>query len=134
MKGYLENNTITKSPIDISYLKTKHKNTSFPSNWESADLSSFGMVNITEVTKPTINGKTQKLNELSPELIDGNWTQKFEVVSLTTDEINNDKSNILASARITRDELLKESDWTQATDSPLASDKKTEWVTYRQAL
>ena len=134
MKGYLENNTITKWPIDISYLKTKHKNTSFPSTWESVDLSSFGMVTIKEVTRPTINSKTQKINELSPELIDGNWTQKFEVVSLTTDEVNNQKGNILSNARFTRDELLKESDWTQTADSPLSSDKKTEWATYRQAL
>lgn len=134
MKGYLENNSITKWPIDIGYLKAKHKNTSFPSDWESADLSSFGMVPITEVTRPTIDDKTQKINELSPELIDGDWTQKFEVVSLTTDEIDNQKSNILSNVRITRDELLKESDWTQTTDCPLTSDKKTEWATYRQAL
>tara|TARA_R100001443_G_scaffold93304_1_gene99885 strand:- start:975 stop:1433 length:459 start_codon:yes stop_codon:yes gene_type:complete len=134
MKGYLENNTITKWPIDISYLKTKHKNTSFPSDWESANLSSFGMVTIKEVTRPTIDSKTQKLNELNPELIDGDWTQKFEVASLTTDEINNQKSIILADVRLTRDELLKESDWTQVTDSPLSNTKKTEWATYRQSL
>ena len=29
---------------------------------------------------------------------------------------------------------LKNSDWTQGDDSPLTSEKKTEWATYRQAL
>ncbi len=36
--------------------------------------------------------------------------------------------------RIQRDRLLKESDWTQAADSPLSDTKKAEWATYRQAL
>ena len=36
--------------------------------------------------------------------------------------------------RIQRDRLLKESDWTQAVDSPLSDVKKAEWVTYRQHL
>jgi hypothetical protein len=33
-----------------------------------------------------------------------------------------------------RDILLVESDWTQLPDSPLTTEKKTEWATYRQAL
>ena len=33
-----------------------------------------------------------------------------------------------------RNELLKESDWTQVNDSPLTDAKKAEWATYRQAL
>jgi len=33
-----------------------------------------------------------------------------------------------------RNAVLAATDWTQAADSPLSSDKKTEWATYRQAL
>jgi len=33
-----------------------------------------------------------------------------------------------------RNAILSATDWTQAADSPLSSDKKTEWATYRQAL
>jgi len=36
--------------------------------------------------------------------------------------------------RIQRNELLKESDWTQSNDCPLSDSKKAEWVTYRQSL
>jgi hypothetical protein len=36
--------------------------------------------------------------------------------------------------RKTRNNLLRESDWTQAVDSPLSDSKKTEWKTYRQSL
>jgi len=33
-----------------------------------------------------------------------------------------------------RNALLAASDWTQAADSPLSDEKKTEWATYRQEL
>ena len=36
--------------------------------------------------------------------------------------------------RNTRNELLADSDWTQANDSPLAAEKKVEWASYRTAL
>tara|TARA_R100000781_G_scaffold113964_1_gene83640 strand:+ start:1176 stop:1409 length:234 start_codon:yes stop_codon:yes gene_type:complete len=36
--------------------------------------------------------------------------------------------------RLIRKTLLQESDWTQASDSPLTNAKKTEWATYRQQL
>ena len=38
------------------------------------------------------------------------------------------------NARVFRDTLLLESDWTQGSDSPLTTEKKTEWTTYRAAL
>lgn len=36
--------------------------------------------------------------------------------------------------RLQRNELLKESDWTQVNDCPLSDSKKQEWATYRQEL
>tara|TARA_R100000655_G_scaffold108610_1_gene160941 strand:+ start:1007 stop:1225 length:219 start_codon:yes stop_codon:yes gene_type:complete len=36
--------------------------------------------------------------------------------------------------RILRNRKLKNSDWTQANDSPLSDTKKAEWATYRQTL
>ena len=132
--GFLENNAITKWPISRSFLQSKYPTTSFPKDLEKANLTEFNVVTIKETTKPSHDYKTQKIAEIAPVLIDGTWTQKWEITSLTTDEINNNKTNILSNTRIERDELLKESDWTQTSDSPLTSDKKTEWATYRQSL
>ncbi len=42
--------------------------------------------------------------------------------------------DFLPTIRIQRNELLKESDWTQVNDAPLADSKKQEWATYRQEL
>ena len=43
-------------------------------------------------------------------------------------------TDYIGALRHLRDVLLRESDWTQFTDSPLSDSKKAEWVTYRQAL
>ena len=40
----------------------------------------------------------------------------------------------LEEIRERRDSLLSASDWTQLPDSPLSSEKKEEWATYRQEL
>ena len=39
-----------------------------------------------------------------------------------------------AYVRKQRNALLAESDWTQANDSPLSTEVKTSWATYRTAL
>lgn len=41
---------------------------------------------------------------------------------------------LAVEVREQRDRLLKDSDWTQMPDSPLAEEKKNAWQTYRQAL
>lgn len=46
-------------------------------------------------------------------------------------EISNAK---LDETRAIRNFLLKESDWTQVSDSPLSPEKKAEWAEYRQKL
>ena len=40
----------------------------------------------------------------------------------------------LEALRKERNTLLQNSDWTQASDSPLSNSKKAEWATYRQSL
>jgi hypothetical protein len=42
--------------------------------------------------------------------------------------------NVLEILRNKRNELLRQSDWTQVNDSPLSDSKKKEWATYRQSL
>jgi len=42
--------------------------------------------------------------------------------------------NVLEILRNKRNELLKQSDWTQVNDCPLSDSKKQEWATYRQSL
>lgn len=58
-------------------------------------------------------------------VVDGSVVDKEHV---ETDELK------ATNARLERDALLRESDWTQVLDAPLTDDQKTQYRTYRQAL
>lgn len=85
------------------------------------DLEKFLLVDIPEhISSHFANAR---------KLEDGSW------------EIYYDKQKFDDMTRITyhcirerRDRLLKESDWTISTDSPLSEEKKNEFKIYRQAL
>lgn len=49
-------------------------------------------------------------------------------------EVNPAPVATLDLVRLSRAPLLSGTDWTQAADSPLSTEKKAEWATYRQAL
>jgi hypothetical protein len=61
-----------------------------------------------------------------------------EVVELTEEEIAEMATaatqGLTLENRHTRNQLLADSDWTQANDSPLSAEKKVEWATYRTLL
>lgn len=69
------------------------------------------------------------VNEL--EVIGGVIQVKSTVEADRAAALLQDQKEILRSER---NELLKQSDWTQFNDSPLDNTKKQEWATYRQAL
>ena len=64
--------------------------------------------------------KTQKVDIVTEDLVD--YTPPVEVIDYA------------GANRYTRNDLLKETDWTQVPDSPLTAAKRAEWVTYRQDL
>lgn len=74
---------------------------------------------------------TQKLVSCAPVLEDG-WVYTVEVQNKTDDEITADKASAMANIRARRNQLLQETDGTQAVDNP--NPKKTEWASYRQQL
>lgn len=49
-------------------------------------------------------------------------------------EVNPAPVPTLDLVRLSRAPLLSGTDWTQAADSPLSTEKKAEWATYREAL
>jgi len=61
----------------------------------------------------------------------GQVVQKSAEPSLSNEEL---QSLCMKKLKRVRSELLLESDWTQITDVPLTSTKKSEWSTYRQQL
>ncbi len=63
------------------------------------------------------------------------WTYNGSTFADSDTRTTAEKTNTQWNAvRTQRTGKLKTSDWTQGADSPLTDSKKTEWVTYRQAL
>ena len=63
--------------------------------------------------------------------IDGQWFTKYSVADMDDEAKTAKDAEQAKSVRTTRDEKLKETDWTQVSDAPV---DKTVWATYRQAL
>lgn len=67
--------------------------------------------------------ETNNISGTGCQLIDGVWEEPGSVAVLGWVAITNGRDNYLAL-----------SDWTQLPDAPITSEKKQEWLEYRQAL
>jgi len=65
------------------------------------------------------------------EEIDGKWYTKYSVADMDDEAKTAKDAEQAKSVRTTRDEKLKDSDWTQVADAPV---NKETWATYRQEL
>ena len=59
---------------------------------------------------------TERLNPTTP-YVSGSYVFTVEVLDMTADEVTNKKDSAMANIRATRDQLLKDTDWTQIPDS-----------------
>lgn len=65
------------------------------------------------------------------EQIGGKWYTKYSVADMDADAKAAADVTQAAAVRQTRNQMLKDSDWTALTDAPVTG---TAWATYRQAL
>lgn len=70
----IKDNVVNKYPYTSADLFAEFPNTSFPSDLELADLSSFGVFKVIKVDKPVVN-YTDVVEEGIPVFDDGNWIQ-----------------------------------------------------------
>jgi hypothetical protein len=93
-------------------------------------LTSLGASVVLEVPTPTIT-RYQGIARDGVEQIDGQWFTKWRIVDFEDAVKAVVDEQQAKSVRTSRDEKLKETDWTQVADAPV---DKTVWATYRQAL
>lgn len=126
----IENQNITTYPYSITQLRMDNPNTSFPLNPKEEDLRDFGVVYIQPVEKPVVD-YTQTVVEATPQQLGGTWTQVWQVLPASAEEIA-ERVDLQANiVRATRNNLLSQSDWTQVADAPV---DKAAWAVYRQQL
>lgn len=128
--AFVENSAITAYPIGSVEIKRRFPNTSFRLPLEGQDLSDFGVVEVTLTSQPSIDRRSQRLEETTPVLESGVWKQAWNVVTLSDEEQQQIQATAAQNTRAKRNQLLAETDWTQLSDSSVAST----WTEYRQAL
>jgi hypothetical protein len=119
-------------PYSIDQLKIDYPQTSFMDNINLLALASYGVYEVINTSQSSDPYKSHIEN--TPVLIDGKWYQSWAVVDMTQEEIDSVKSIQWEDVRRDRNSRLSESDWTQLNDAPLTTEKKSEWVSYRQSL
>lgn len=104
-------------------------NTSFGDRGPSLDWIAEENYYVTSVYKP-YDHATEKLVPANPHLFDG-MCCLVDVEPLTAEELQARIDTQWQVVRTQRNQMLKDSDWTQVADSPV---DKAAWATYRQAL
>jgi len=80
------------------------------------------------------NNFNQKHIEKTPEFINNKWTQVWELIFLTDDELNEKRNNLIFMLKQNRNTILNETDYTQMPDNPMPAEKKEAWAKFRQEL
>jgi hypothetical protein len=122
--------SIEQYPYTLTDLIQANRNVSFPSVITPDIIADFGLASVTPTDQPTVD-HTQNLTRGVEQLPDGSYAETWTATAASTEEIAERTSSETVSVRFTRNETLKNSDWTQLPDSPVDS---VVWAAYRQDL
>jgi hypothetical protein len=81
------NGTAETYPYSIGQLRKDNPQVSFPKNPSDAMLASYNVFPVVSTERPTYDPITQNLSEGTPALIEGVWTQVWEISEATPEEI-----------------------------------------------
>jgi hypothetical protein len=133
----------TQQVITENEFRNMHNNTSFPQILTEQVLDDFNAVAILEGPQATPSSIYEYSFRNGIQEINGKWFTKYNIGPVFTDnefhtaeeQFNKYKYNIdttsASNVRQTRNQLLKDSDWTQVKDVPI---DQNAWATYRQEL
>jgi len=93
----IKDNQIEKYPYSINQLKQDNKDTSFPAEMSDERLADWDVYPVTPADYPQVDYK-QNVEEATPELIDGVWTQVWNVTDKPQVEIDEITTSLRAEA------------------------------------
>ena len=121
--------------VGESAFRREFPNVSIPKPLTETVVNSLGYDWVLDGAQPTLTPPYDSSVRDGVEQISSKWYTKFSKYTATGDAKTAIDNNAAANKRTERDQLLKDSDWTQTADKGgLADSKVTEWATYRQAL
>lgn len=145
--AHIKNNIVVAYPVDINYIKTIFPNVAFNSDlsavtskllnelgkYENDSVEFFDVV-VENIPYEYANHKTKKIvkHDLKPK--NGIWTDGYDIVDKSIEEIEYSHKVLCDNVRVQRNMFLSECDWTQMPDNTLTEDQKNQWKNYRQKL
>jgi hypothetical protein len=102
MYAKIINSEVVKYPYTASDLYAEHPDTSFPDPLPEETINSFNVYTISEQPQPQVD-YTKTVTEGSPVLVNGVWTQAWNVTDASADEITQRKADLLAQAQQQRE-------------------------------
>lgn len=93
----LKDGSIDKYPYSINQLKQDNKDTSFPSEISDERLVEWDVFPVAKAEQPQVD-YTKDVVEGQPQLIDGNWTQVWNVTDKPQAEIDEIVTSLRAEA------------------------------------
>lgn len=101
-------------------------------NYSATELAADNWYSL--VVQPPPFTDLDKKRTATYTLQDGVVYQNYVVEAKVGEELTFAQHQKWMEVRFNRDELLRNSDWTQLNDAPITLEKKTAWATYRQQL
>ena len=127
--------------------RSNFPNMSLPRVWKQATLDSLDLDPVIEGPKPTLGAYQIASYSGVVQDSDGNWVKTYIAQDRFSDDAElgtkaeqeaayqaAQDARVAEKNRSERDNLLKDSDWTQMNDSPLTNELKTQWAVYRSEL
>jgi hypothetical protein len=117
----------------IGQLRRDNPQVSFPKSIPDATLAEYDVYPLTPTDRPQVN-YTKNVTDGIPALIDGSWTQVWDVTAATSEEIEKRTEDKARAVRSERDYLLQQTDWIVIKSYERNENIPAAWEVYRQAL
>ena len=121
---------VLQYPYDIYDLRRDNPNTSFPEVMTPEVYAEWEMFPVSVDPEPSYDPIYKEISSVSPSLVDGVWTQGWEISDRDAEDIAESVEDKKREIRAQRTRLLEETDFYGFSDVTMTS----EMSTYRQAL
>ena len=102
MHALINNGVVEKYPYTIGNLRRDNPHTSFPKRPPDEMLEDWNVYVVARTERPEANPITQNIGELTPELVNGKWTQMWAVWPASTEEIAEREERMIEEAKAAR--------------------------------
>jgi hypothetical protein len=89
-------------PYSIGQLRRDNPQVSFPKDIPEPTLAEYSVYPLTPADQPVYDSTTHRIEEGTPVLVDGAWTQAWNVIALTAEEIAQQQADHAAQVEAQR--------------------------------